>query len=390
MSLSGWDTGKVATEAVKKAEAGHRVVCIANTVAQAQEWYDGVMHTRLQDSFDVGLLHSKFPAFRREELENKWLKLLGPNGERLQGCVLVATQVVEQSVDIDADFLITELAPTDMLLQRMGRQWRHANQSRPSEVPETIIIAHGANDSGSAEQIAEELGKVNCLIYSPYVLWKSLQVWKERSRVTIPDDIRMLIETTYTRNESKESQAVRQLYAESNAFTEKLRDYAMAARFEVTSMPTDKDREGVATRYSDLPTTRALIVHAIEDATGQGARLRLLNRETVKAEAYRVDYPVTAKLHMNLISIATHLLHPVGKPYTPEYLRKHFYEPTPVLVWDQETGELSWDNNPTGLTYTEQRGLGRRPADADALPPQGDLCTEYDKFDVFDKSRLDW
>ena len=44
---------------------------------------------------------------------------------RPNGCILVSTQVAEQSVDIDADLLITDLAPTDMLLQRLGRLWRH-------------------------------------------------------------------------------------------------------------------------------------------------------------------------------------------------------------------------------------------------------------------------
>ena len=103
-----------------------------------------------------------------------------------------------------------------------------------------------------------------------------------------------------------------------------------------------------------------------------------------------MDYPVTAKLYRNLISIATHLLRPLGKPHTPEYFRKHFYEPTPVLVWNRGSGEVLWEDNPTGLSYTEQRGLGRRPVDADAQPPERDLCTEYEHLDVFDKKRFDW
>ncbi len=60
-------------------------------------------------------------------------------GNRPNGCVLVSTQVVEQSVDIDADLLVTDLAPTDMLLQRIGRLWRHDRDRPPGWKPEVWI-----------------------------------------------------------------------------------------------------------------------------------------------------------------------------------------------------------------------------------------------------------
>ena len=64
----------------------------------------------------------------------------GKGLNRPDGCVLLATQVVEQSVDIDADFMISDLAPTDMLLQRLGRLWRHDRPKRPAEGPELGIV----------------------------------------------------------------------------------------------------------------------------------------------------------------------------------------------------------------------------------------------------------
>ena len=77
------------------------------------------------DRFRLGLLHSRFPFWRREELEDEWMERLGKSGATRCASILVSTQIVEQSVDLDADLLVTELAPTDMLLQRIGRLWRH-------------------------------------------------------------------------------------------------------------------------------------------------------------------------------------------------------------------------------------------------------------------------
>ena len=390
VSLADWDTSSVATAAVEKAQAGHCVLCISNTVAKAQEWFDAVSCTMIEERFELGLLHSKFPGFLREEKESHWLNSLGPTGTRPKGCVLVATQVVEQSVDIDADFLITELAPTDMLLQRMGRQWRHPDRPRPSELPETVIVTRDPSEAADIEEIVEALGRSNCKVYSPYILWRSLQVWKARAGVTLPDEIRSLIEATYADNRANEPEAVLRLRADSEVRIETLRSHALAARAEVIAMPTGDDREGAATRYSDLPTTQALIVQSVE-TTGRRTRLRLLEADVaVEVDADRVDYPVTAKLHRNLIPIATHLLRPLGKPRTPDYLRKHFYEPTPVLTWKEETGEVLWNGHSTGLSYTDRRGLGRRPGETATRIREQDLYSEYEDVDLLDKNGSDW
>ena len=119
--------------AVRRAGQGQCVLRIANTVADAQRWYRALKSRMQQDAFPVGLLHSRFPAYQRRKLEEKWMCMLGKNGDRPNGCVLTATQVVEQSVDIDSDYMITDIAPTDMILQRIGRLWRHERKNRPNQ-----------------------------------------------------------------------------------------------------------------------------------------------------------------------------------------------------------------------------------------------------------------
>jgi len=123
-----------------KVQQGVSLVWICDTVAKSQDIYK-IFKDKAKDSgIDVGLLHSRFPFFRREEIETEWLGRLGKDNHDRRGCILVSTQIVEQSVDIDADLIVTELAPTDMLLQRIGRLWRHARDNRPIDRPELWIM----------------------------------------------------------------------------------------------------------------------------------------------------------------------------------------------------------------------------------------------------------
>jgi CRISPR-associated endonuclease/helicase Cas3 len=99
---------------------------------------------------------------------------------------------------LDADLLITELAPTDMILQRLGRLWRHNRIGRPVGEPEVIIlkeeeIIHKDMDRDTA---FKALGK-KAYVYFPYILLRTLKVLDGRDRILIPNDMRTLIEETY-------------------------------------------------------------------------------------------------------------------------------------------------------------------------------------------------
>jgi len=93
------------------------------------------------------------------------MEALGKDASRRpsHGCVLVSTQVAEQSVDIDADLLITDIAPTDMLLQRLGRLWRHERSSRSCAQPEIWIqmpaLDQEALRVASERELRQSLGK---------------------------------------------------------------------------------------------------------------------------------------------------------------------------------------------------------------------------------------
>ena len=214
ISLVSNDISLLGREVVERARAGQCVLWIANTVKAAQEYYREVMSERREGEFPIGLLHARFPVFRREELEQKWMSMLGKENARPSGCVLIATQVVEQSVDIDADFMITDLAPTDMLLQRLGRLWRHLRDDRPCCDRPIFWIVTPALDQAEDQNTLKKMLGDSARVYAPYVLWCSFQVWRHRNRVTIPDHIRDLLESTYVEPLPDDPSWVPKLYEE--------------------------------------------------------------------------------------------------------------------------------------------------------------------------------
>jgi len=110
-------------EIITKAETGAMVGIVCNLVADAQEL---AAQLAKLTAIPVDLFHSRFRFRDRMEREENVLKLYGKNSQR-HGRILVATQVIEQSLDLDFDWLVSQLCPVDLLFQRLGRLHRHDN-----------------------------------------------------------------------------------------------------------------------------------------------------------------------------------------------------------------------------------------------------------------------
>lgn len=115
---------------------------IRNTVGRAQETFD-LLHGHFGD--DVMLLHSRFIAPHRTKLERRLVEQLGRSGDRPERLIVVGTQVLEQSLDIDLDFMVSDLAPMDLLLQRAGRLHRHDGRHRPEPLAVPVLMVTGAD-----------------------------------------------------------------------------------------------------------------------------------------------------------------------------------------------------------------------------------------------------
>ena len=275
---------------------GACVLWICDTVGEAQRTYERFLEKRGSTGPDVGLLHSRFTFFLRNALEERWMERLGKGNSDRGGCMLVATQVVEQSVDLDADLMITELAPTDMLLQRMGRLWRHPRSSRPLESPEFWILAEADSLESyrgwSATEIKRRL-KPKGNVYAPYVLLRSWEVWQNRDLLVLPTDVRCLLNATY-RERDDEPEGWRKLFEDIEGT-----DYAegqLALRNTNIWQVTLADEEGRQTRLNDQPTVSLVLARDFNGNSGV-----LLDGSAIELTDDQFDIKVARALHQNLV-----------------------------------------------------------------------------------------
>lgn len=155
---------------------------IVNSVKRAQRMYEDLK------SFgkNVILLHSRFMAKNRADIEQQLLSKLGDQETREGELIVIGTQVLEQSLDIDFDLLITDLCPMDLLIQRIGRLHRHKHH-RPEKLRTATCYVLSCNNTEKADN------KEN--VYSYYLLERTRQLLPDT--IKLPDDISHLVNSAY-------------------------------------------------------------------------------------------------------------------------------------------------------------------------------------------------
>lgn len=290
-------------DAWERANAGACVLWICDTVNSAQRVYQQFAELGMRDvGPEIGLLHSRFPLFRREQLEEYWMEALGKDGEktgkRPKGCVLVSTQVVEQSVDVDADLMVSELAPTDMLLQRLGRLWRHPREHRPVTRPELWIVSETHSLAEFREMGAPKIKRAlggKASVYAPYVLLRSLGWWLSVQALTLPDGIRSALEATYCdRDDEPDGWATLRNDLEGNASA--LRQFALMST-NIWQVQLN-DEEGVQTRVNSYQQVSLVLAKEIENDIAT-----MLNGETVVLKGEKFDIATARALYRNLARV---------------------------------------------------------------------------------------
>jgi CRISPR-associated endonuclease/helicase Cas3 len=156
---------------IEEYKKNKRVLIILNKVSQAQEIYRTLKNSGEIPAEKLFLLHARFTANDRnkkeENLMNREFKNPKSSDEK-EGKILVTTQVVEASLDIDADVLFTEIAPLDALIQRMGRVLRrYGPQYEADQIPKLeeaniyLWIFKDGLESGNEKVYKKEIVKLS-------------------------------------------------------------------------------------------------------------------------------------------------------------------------------------------------------------------------------------
>ncbi len=365
---------EILLECIERSESGQHVLYLRNTVAEAQETCRNAKGSVRDTHVEVATLHSRFPFFRRQELENEWLERLGKQrAYDGKGSLLIATQVVEQSVDIDLDFIVSDLAPTDMLLQRMGRLWRHQRLERKAAEPEFWINAPVVDAEASAKELKRAFGKSG-YVYAPYVLLRTAEVFAQRETIVLPDQIREVLEATYVeRSEGEEPEAWTELRAEVEAEREELAQEAQAATRVLGRQSVDDNKEYL-TRRKGAPTRDVVLVRACEMITRDQWRLTMLGSESLTVSGYEWHMDAARAVYRNLVRAP---LHTVPSQAMPPWLKLHTHGPT-YWALVQDDGSLIFPDaeGPSALAYDTMLGLHTRQDQ-----PQPRYTEDDDEFD---------
>lgn len=185
-------TETMADRALEAVGGGGCVLIVRESVSKAQQTFE---ETQLQSSedTDVVLLHSRFRHLDRQRISERLLKRLGPPSrgvERPRRMIVVATQIVELSLDIDFDLVLSDPAPLGALLQRAGRCHRHQRTDRPDGMLSPALEVYWPLGSDSSESWRSP-------VYLSHDLRQAAEHLRRRDTISVPADVPDLVDAAH-------------------------------------------------------------------------------------------------------------------------------------------------------------------------------------------------
>ena len=190
-----------ATYLATSARAGACGIWIRNTVDDVRAGAEALRALGVEPI----VFHARFAMGDRLAIQADVLRLFGKHATAEDrapggiGRVLVASQVAEQSLDLDGDVMVSDLAPIDLLLQRAGRLRRHPERARPDEVPafEFLVLSPEPAPQPGANWAANPAIGGSRFVYAPHVLWRSARAMFGIGHIAVPEGVRSLVEAVY-------------------------------------------------------------------------------------------------------------------------------------------------------------------------------------------------
>lgn len=334
-------------EAAHAAEAGACVLVIRNTVSLAQKTHRLLKEKCRDKQIKFGCIHSRFTQADRSANETHWMELLGKDQCKRPACgaILVGTQVLEQSVDIDADLLITDSAPTDLILQRIGRLHRHT-RPRPSgfEEPRCLILLPQADWEATPKIIQDQL-KPHSFIYPAFHLYMSERIWAERAKICLPAEIRTVLEKSATPPEIVPMGAAA-LQMELQQSIRAMQSTAWVN--DVFKQVAVEDTEEAQTRWRAQPSAHLILLRTKpENISGKIALTFADGTEHAFARGV-FDFPLARLVHLHAIRLSRYLIQD-ALPIAPDWLKQHF--PGSALAVVNEMNQVDLCPSPETAAY---------------------------------------
>ncbi|MDP2906154.1 MAG: CRISPR-associated helicase Cas3' [Candidatus Omnitrophota bacterium] len=255
-------------------KSGKNICWLRNTVFDAQEAYEAL--NREIGVGKVTLFHARFALGDRLLIEKQIIQDFGAkSGEATRsGKAVIATQVVEQSLDIDFDFMVTDLAPIDLIIQRAGRLCRHSRDAQGNRIDardkrgtsELLVYMPWLGGEITADWYKSIFPKAAGVYEHHGQLWLTARWLVENKKFRMPQDARSMVESVYA--ESVQSSIPQALERQENRAGGKDKAKASMGQFQTLKLKEGylpdglkwAEDEKAPTRIGDVRTTVRLAV----------------------------------------------------------------------------------------------------------------------------------
>ncbi len=323
-------SNELVLQIIEAAEAGAMVGIVCNIVTDAQQLALAIEEV-VPSHIPVDIFHSRYRFRDRQEKEKTVVKQFGKAGKRI-GRILVATQVIEQSLDIDFDWMITQLCPMDLLFQRLGRLHRHKEHQRPTGFEErkiTVIVP--GNEL--------EFGNSGYVYANTLALWKTQRLLEQNDTIPFPFAYRDWIEEVYDEDDSNFSDELKKLnysYINENEARHCTANHFTRNRDSINAIDDLSDKASSLTRDGEMSIS---LIPMVQNALLDGTKISEL-AEWEKWETLSLNaIPVPNTWRGSLLE------------YEEGYMK--------MEMLSESNGIFYAERGKYRFTYTQERGMER-------------------------------